>query len=76
MSWPTGIETIKALLAAENLQKVAPSLDAATASLHAAARHIDSALLLTEHDPDATLPAGIVVFSGSWSWHRCGSSTG
>jgi hypothetical protein len=52
MSWPTGIETIKDLLAAENLQKVAPSLDAAAASLDAATRHIDSALLLAEHDAD------------------------
>jgi hypothetical protein len=52
MSWPTGIETIKDLLAAGNLQQVAPSLDAAAASLDAARRHIDSALLLAEHDPD------------------------
>jgi hypothetical protein len=28
-SWPTGIETIKALIAAGNLQKVAPSLKSA-----------------------------------------------
>lgn len=52
MSWPTGIERIKELLAEQNLQKVAPSLDAANATLATAARHIDSALRLAGDDPD------------------------
>jgi len=51
-SWPTGIETIKQLLAADNLQKVAPSREAASASLDAAARHLDSALQVADADPD------------------------
>lgn len=51
-SWPTGIETIKRLLAAGNLQRVSPSPDAATTFLDAAARHLDSAVVLAETDPD------------------------
>jgi hypothetical protein len=51
-SWPTGIEAIKQLLAADNLQKVAPSREAASASLDAAGRHLDSALQVAEADPD------------------------
>ena len=52
MSWPTGIDGIKELLAAQNLQKVSPSLDASTAALTTAARHLDSAERLAEDDPD------------------------
>jgi hypothetical protein len=51
-SWPTGIDTIKQLLAASNLQKVAPSREAANTFLDAAAKHLDSALTVAEHDPD------------------------
>jgi hypothetical protein len=51
-SWPTGIETIKKLLASDNLQKVSPSLDAATGFLDAAAKHLDSAMLVADADPD------------------------
>lgn len=52
-SWPTGIEIIKGLLAANNLQKVAPSRKAATAMLAAAAKHLESASLVAQTDPDA-----------------------
>jgi hypothetical protein len=45
-SWPTGIQTIKELVAAGNLQKVAPSVESATASLAAAGKHLDSACTL------------------------------
>lgn len=51
-SWPTGIETIKQLLATGSLQRVAASVPAATAFLDAAAKHLDSALTVAEHDPD------------------------
>ena len=51
-SWPTGIDAIKAMVASNNLQKVAPSLDAATGMLNAAAKHIDSAVLVAQVDPD------------------------
>jgi hypothetical protein len=51
-SWPTGIQTIKELVAAGNLQKVAPSVESATASLEAAGKHLDSAMLLAEADAD------------------------
>jgi hypothetical protein len=51
-SWPTGIETIKSLLAANSLQKVAPSREAAQATLDAAAKHLDSAQAVAESDPD------------------------
>lgn len=51
-SWPTGVETIQALLAEKNLQKVSPSVEAATAALDAAARHLDSALALADDDPE------------------------
>ena len=51
-SWPTGIETIKQLLATGSLQTVAASVPAATAFLDAAAKHLDSALTVAEHDPD------------------------
>jgi YD repeat-containing protein len=51
-SWPTGIETIKALLASNSLQKVSPSKDAATAYLAAAAKHLDSGLLVAAFDAD------------------------
>lgn len=51
-SWPTGIEIIKGLLAANNLQKVAPSRKAATAMLAAAAKHLESASLVARTDPD------------------------
>jgi hypothetical protein len=50
-SWPTGIETINDLLAAGNLQKVAPSLDAAHGFLAQAAGHLDSALSVATSDP-------------------------
>ncbi len=52
MSWPTGIETIKELLAAGNVQKVAPSLESVEATLAAAAKHLDSASVLAASDPD------------------------
>ena len=51
-SWPTGIETIKALLAEQNLQKVSPSVETAGTALEAAARHLDSALVLADDDPE------------------------
>jgi len=49
-SWPTGIETIKALIAAGNLQKVAPSLKSAQGFLAQAAGHLDSAQSVSETD--------------------------
>jgi hypothetical protein len=57
-SWPTGIETIRQLLAAGNLQKVSPSIESAQAALIIAAKHMDSALALAPTDPDGayTLP--------------------
>jgi YD repeat-containing protein len=51
-SWPTGIETIRGLIAANSLQKVAPSREAAEAMLDAAAKHLASAQLVAESDPD------------------------
>lgn len=51
-SWPTGIDTIQRLLAAGNLQKVAPSLDTATGFLQSAERHLASALAVGKDDPD------------------------
>jgi len=50
-SWPTGIETIKALIAAGNLQTVAPSLKSAQGFLAQAAGHLDSAQSVSETDP-------------------------
>jgi hypothetical protein len=50
-SWPTGIETIKELIAAGNLEKVAPSLEAAHGFLLQAAGHIDSAHSIANTDP-------------------------
>jgi hypothetical protein len=50
-SWPTGIETIKELIAAGNLEKVAPSLEAARGFLLQAAGHIDSAHTVANADP-------------------------
>ena len=52
-SWPTGIETIKELIAAGNLEKVAPSLEAAHGFLAQAAGHIDSAHTVANADPTA-----------------------
>jgi hypothetical protein len=40
------------MLASGNLQKVAPSREAATTFLDAAERHLESALAVTESDPD------------------------
>ena len=51
-SWPTGIDTITQLLAAGRLQKVAPSLESANAFIETAAKHLDSALVVADHDPD------------------------
>lgn len=51
-SWPTGIETIKQLLAAGNLQKVSPSIESAHAALVIAGKHLDSTLALALTDPD------------------------
>ena len=51
-SWSTGIEAIKGLLAANSLQKVAPSREAAQTILAAAAKHLDSALVVAATDPD------------------------
>jgi YD repeat-containing protein len=51
-SWPTGIETIRSLIAANSLQKVAPSREAAHAMLDAAAKHLDSAQVVARTDPD------------------------
>ncbi len=51
-SWPTGIQTIKRLLAAGSLQRVSASRQAATTFLDAAAKHLDSAHTLAEEDPD------------------------
>jgi hypothetical protein len=50
-SWPTGVETIKELIAAGNLEKVAPSLEAAHGFLAQAAGHIDSAHTVANADP-------------------------
>jgi len=50
-SWPTGIDSIQALLAANNLQKVTPSLDAARSFLTQAAGHLDSATSIATTDP-------------------------
>jgi hypothetical protein len=50
-SWATGIETIKAMITAANLQKVAPSRDAAHHFLVQAAGHIDSAERVAAADP-------------------------
>jgi hypothetical protein len=52
ISWPTGIETIKHLLATDDLQKVSPSPTAASAFLDAAAKHLDSALLVADADSE------------------------
>lgn len=51
-SWPTGIQTIKRLLAADSLQKVSASRQAATAFLDAAVKPLDSVRTLAEEDPD------------------------
>lgn len=51
-SWPTGIETIRSLIAANSLQKVAPSRESADAMLAAAAKHLDSAQVVARSDPD------------------------
>lgn len=50
-SWPTGIETIKTLIAAGNLQKVAPSRESARGFLAQAAGHLDSAHSVADTDP-------------------------
>jgi len=50
-SWPTGIETIKELIVAGNLQKVTPSLEAAHGFLAQAAGHLDSAQSVAATDP-------------------------
>ena len=52
MSWPTGIETIKQLIATGNLQKVSPTRDSAMVYLDAAAKHLDSAMTIATADPD------------------------
>lgn len=51
-SWPTGIETVRGLLAANSLQKVAPSREAAHSLLNAASKHLDSSRAVAEFDPD------------------------
>jgi hypothetical protein len=51
-SWPTGIKTIRSLIATNSLQQVAPSREAAEAMLDAAAKHLDSAKLVAESDAD------------------------
>lgn len=50
-SWPTGVDAIKVLIAAGNLQKVAPSLESARGFLTQAAGHLDSAQSLADTDP-------------------------
>lgn len=50
-SWPTGIDTIKTLIAAGSLQNVAPSLESARGFLVQAAGHLDSAQRLADTDP-------------------------
>jgi hypothetical protein len=50
-SWPTGIETIKALIAAGSMQKVAPSLESAHGFLAQAAGHLESAQSVADTDP-------------------------
>src|SRR6476620_4890398 len=50
-SWPTGVDTIKALIAAGNLQQVAPSMESAHGFLAQAAGHLDSAQRVAETDP-------------------------
>lgn len=49
-SWPTGVDEIKALIAAGNLQNVAPSLESARGFLVQAATHVDSAQQLAGTD--------------------------
>jgi hypothetical protein len=51
-SWPTGIETIKQLVANGNLQKVAASREAATGYVTAAGKHLESASAVASTDPD------------------------
>jgi hypothetical protein len=50
-SWPTGIETVKELIVAGNLQKVAPSLESAHSFLAQAAGHLASAQSVATTDP-------------------------
>lgn len=52
MSRPTGIETIRQLISTGSLQKVSPSLDAAAALLDVAIKHLNSAAVVAESDPD------------------------
>lgn len=50
-SWPTGIETIKALIASGDLQKVAPSVEAAHGFLIKASGHLENAQVVADTDP-------------------------
>jgi hypothetical protein len=50
-SWPTGIETVKELIVAGNLQKVAPSLESAHSFLAQASDHLASAQSVATADP-------------------------
>jgi hypothetical protein len=50
-SWPTGTETINALISAGNLQNVAPSRESAYGFVAQAAGHLDSAQSVAETDP-------------------------
>lgn len=50
-SWPTGVEEIKAFIAASNLQSVAPSQESARGFLTQPAGHLDSAQTLPDTDP-------------------------
>lgn len=51
-SWPTGIGEIKKLIAAGNLQRVAPALEAARGFLAQASGHLDSAQSIAATDPN------------------------
>jgi hypothetical protein len=52
MTWPTGQDTIRHLLASGDLQQVTATREAADALLAAATRHLDSARSLATTDPE------------------------
>jgi len=52
VSWPLGRDELNALIADRELERVTPNQDGAQALLDAAARHLHSAELLVESDPE------------------------
>jgi hypothetical protein len=64
-SWPTGIDTIRRLIAAHSLQKVAASREGARTTLDAAAKHMDSAQLLDPTRPPRT-PCSTTPRARAW----------